>query len=162
MHTSRMPRRVEAAARWLFPAYLVVLALIVFLPAREAGRLTGVIGWLAVQVGTLGIPVEPAYVVLEFTANVVLFLPFGALATIASPRLRPMAVIAIGFASSVVIELVQLAIPSRYATVSDVIANTLGTAIGCLITVAVARSMTPTAASTGPSATPPAEASAAP
>ena len=162
MHTSRMPRRVVAAARWLFPAYAVVLALIVFLPAREAGRLTGVVGWLALQAGKLGIPVDPAYIVLEFTANIVLFLPFGLLATVAYPRLRPVLVIAIGFASSVVIELVQLAIPSRYATVSDVIANSVGTAIGCLVAVAVARSMTLTAASTGPSAKPSAEASAAP
>ena len=114
-----MPRPVVAAARWLFPAYLVVLALIVFLPAREAGRLTGVVGWLALQVGKLGIPVDPAYVVLEFTANILLFLPFGLLATVAYPRLRPVLVIAIGFASSVVIELVQLAIPSRYATVAS-------------------------------------------
>lgn len=158
-----MPRPVVAAARWLFPAYLVVLALIVFLPAREAGRLTGVVGWLALQVGKLGIPVDPAYVVLEFTANILLFLPFGLLATVAYPRLRPVLVIAIGFASSVVIELVQLAIPSRYATVSDVIANTVGTAIGCLAAVAMARSATPSAGtSAGASAARSAEASAAP
>jgi glycopeptide antibiotics resistance protein len=158
-----MPRRGVAAARWLFPAYLVVLALIVFLPAREAGRLTGVVGWLALQVGKLGIPVDPAYVVLEFTANIVLFLPFGLLATIAYPRLRPVLVIAIGFASSVVIELVQLAIPSRYATVSDVIANTVGAAIGCLAAVAVARSATQSAGiSAAASAERSAEASAAP
>jgi len=158
-----MPRPVVAAARWLFPAYLVVLALIVFLPAREAGRLTGVVGWLALQVGKLGIPVDPAYVVLEFTANILLFLPFGLLATVAYPRLRPVLVIAIGFASSVVIELVQLAIPSRYATVSDVIANTVGAAIGCLAAVAMARSATPSAGtSAGASAARSAEASAAP
>ena len=162
MHTSRMPRRFVAAARWLFPAYLVVLALIVFLPAREAGRLTGVVGWLALQVGKLGIPVDPAYVVLEFAANIVLFLPFGLLATVAYPRLRPIPVIAIGFASSVVIELVQLAIPSRYATVSDVIANTVGTAIGCLVAVAMARSTPRAGTSAGASAERPAEASAAP
>ena len=158
-----MPRPVVAAARWLFPAYLVVLALIVFLPAREAGRLTGVVGWLALLVGKLGIPVDPAYVVLEFTANILLFLPFGLLATVAYPRLRPVLVIAIGFASSVVIELVQLAIPSRYATVSDVIANTVGAAIGCLAAVAMARSATPSAGtSAGASAARSAEASAAP
>ena len=158
-----MPRPVVGAARWLFPAYLVVLALIVFLPAREAGRLTGVVGWLALQVGKLGIPVDPAYVVLEFTANIVLFLPFGLLATVAYPRLRPVVVIAIGFASSVVIELVQLAIPSRYATVSDVIANTVGAVIGCLAAVAMARSATPSAGtSAGASAERSAEASAAP
>ena len=158
-----MPPPLVAAARWLFPAYLVVLALIVFLPAREAGRLTGVVGWLALQVGKLGIPVDPAYVVLEFTANILLFLPFGLLATVAYPRLRPVLVIAIGFASSVVIELVQLAIPSRYATVSDVIANTVGAAIGCLAAVAMARSATPSAGtSAGASAARSAEASAAP
>jgi glycopeptide antibiotics resistance protein len=144
-----------AAARGLFPAYLVVLALVVFLPAAEADRFTGVVGWLALQVGRLGVPVDSAYLVLEFTANIVLFLPFGLLAAIAYPRLRTVAVVALASASSVVIELVQLTIPSRYATVSDVIANTLGAALGSLIVAAFGRS-------TATSAESPAEASAAP
>ena len=134
-----MPRQVAAAARWLFPAYLLVLAVVVFLPAAEADRFTGVVGWLALQVGRLGVPVDSAYLVLEFTANVVLFLPFGLLAAMAYPRLRPVAVVVLGSASSVVIELVQLTIPSRYATVSDVIANTIGAALGWLIFAAVSR-----------------------
>ncbi|GAA1838370.1 hypothetical protein GCM10009750_24970 [Agromyces salentinus] len=135
-----MPPRVVLAVRWLFAAYLVVLALIVFLPASQAGQVTGVLGWAARVVGDLtDVPVQAAYVVLEFTANIVLFVPFGVLAPLAFPRLRPLAVIALGCATSVVIELVQFTIPSRYPTVSDVIANTLGTVIGYLVVAAVVR-----------------------
>jgi glycopeptide antibiotics resistance protein len=134
-----MPQLVVAFARWAFAVYLVALALIVFLPAAQAGRFTGVVGWMALLVARTGIPADAAYVVLEFLANVALFVPFGALAAIALPRLRPMVVVALGFATSVVIELVQFAIPSRFPTVSDVIANTLGAALGCLVVAAVVR-----------------------
>jgi len=50
----------------------------------------------------------------------------------AAPRWSPWAITGTGAVMSVVIELVQLGIPSRVASVSDVIANTAGTALGCL------------------------------
>ncbi|WP_082462042.1 VanZ family protein [Agromyces sp. Leaf222] len=137
------PRRrpsLTSAARSVFAAYLVVLALVVFLPASQAGQVTGVLDWLAGLAGDLlGVSADSAYVVLEFAANIVLFVPFGVLAPIAFPRLRLLTVIALGFATSIVIELVQFAIPSRYPTVSDVIANTLGAAVGCLVVAVVVR-----------------------
>jgi VanZ family protein len=124
------PRTV---ARALLAPYVVVLALIVFLPARDAGRVTGVIGWAADLLATWGVPREPAAVVFEFLANVALFVPFGLLLSTAAPRWSPWAIIGLGALVSVMIELVQLGIPSRVATVSDLIANTAGAAVGCLV-----------------------------
>lgn len=113
--------------------YLVALALVVFLPAREAGRVTGIVGWAADLVATWGVPREPAAIVFEFLANVALFVPFGLLVSAAAPRWSPLAVIGVGCLVSVLIELVQLGIPSRVPTISDVIANTTGVALGCVV-----------------------------
>lgn len=122
---------VQAAARVLLVPYLAALAFIVFLPARDAGRVTGIVGWAADLVATWGVPREPAAIVFEFLANVALFVPFGLLVAASVPKWSPWAIIGLGLLAGVAIELVQLGIPSRVSTVSDVIANTAGTAIGC-------------------------------
>ena len=124
---------VRGAARVVLAPYLVALALIVFLPARDAGRVTGIVGWAADLVAMWGVPREPAAIVLEFLANVALFVPFGVLVAASAPGWSPWATIGLGLLASVAIELVQLGIPSRVSTVSDVIANTAGTAIGCTL-----------------------------
>ncbi|NUT59290.1 MAG: VanZ family protein [Agromyces sp.] len=121
-----------AGARTALVPYLVILALVVFLPARQAGRVTGIVGWIAEALATIGVPREPAAIVLEFLANVALFTPLGALLVLAFPGVRWWAVLLTGFLLSVGIELVQLAIPSRVSAVSDVVANTAGTALGLL------------------------------
>jgi VanZ family protein len=133
---------VRATARVLLAPYLAALALIVFLPARDAGRVTGIVGWAADLVAMWGVPREPAAIVFEFLANVALFVPFGLLVAAAAPRWSPWAIIVLGLLASVAIELVQLGIPSRVSTVSDVIANTAGAAFGCTIVMwrAISRS----------------------
>jgi VanZ family protein len=128
----RTSRRVVGARIVLVP-YLVLLGFVVFLPAREAGRVTGIVGWLAEALATVGIPREPAAVVLEFLANVVLFTPFGVLLVLAFPGVRWWTVVLVGLALSIGIELVQLTIPSRVSSVSDVVANTTGTALGLVL-----------------------------
>ena len=129
---NRLPS-ARIAARILLVPYLIALALIVFLPARDAGRVTGIVGWAADLVAMLGVPREPAAIMFEFLANVALFVPFGLLVAASAPRWSPWAIIGVGLLTSVAIELVQLGIPSRVPTVSDVIANTAGTAIGCTL-----------------------------
>lgn len=131
--------RLHRIARILLVPYLVVVALIVFSPAQDAARVTGFVWWAADSLASFGVPRQPAAVALEFTANVVLFAPIGLLARLAFDRVPVWMIIAAGCLGSTVIELVQLAIPSRVATVSDVIANTLGVALGAAFAV-VARS----------------------
>ena len=117
--------RLAVTARVLLPIYLLVVALIVFSPADDSG--TGFLDRLGELLG------EPAYVALEFTANIAMFVPFGVLVRVAFARLPWWAVLLLGFATTVTIELVQTTLPSRYSTLSDVIANTLGTAAGLLV-----------------------------
>lgn len=117
--------------RLTLAAYMLALGWIVVAPAQEAGRVTGIVSELASWVAEWSaLSSSQAYPALEFVANVALFVPFGALWMLALPRLRPLAVIGSGLATSALIEVVQLALPSRFSSLSDVIANTLGTAVG--------------------------------
>ena len=131
--------RLTVAARALLPVYLLVVAFIVFSPSDDTGPSTGLLGWVLERLDELRTGFEPGYVVLEFTANIAMFVPFGVFVRVAFARLPWWAVLALGFATTVTIELIQSTLPSRYSTVSDVIANTLGTAVGLLIVWAVRR-----------------------
>ena len=131
--------RLTVAARALLPVYLLVVAFIVFSPSDDTGPSTGLLGWVLERLDELRTGFEPGYVVLEFTANIAMFVPFGVLVRVAFARLPWWAVLALGFATTVTIELIQSTLPSRYSTLSDVIANTLGTAVGLLIVWAVRR-----------------------
>ena len=110
--------------------YLVALALIVFLPADDAKPMTGVVAMVANWLATVGVPFDVGYTVLEFLANVALFVPLGVLLPLTTPLRRPWQVLAVGVASTGFIELVQLTIPGRVSSWSDVAANTIGTAVG--------------------------------
>jgi len=130
----RLPRsRLTLAARILLPVYLLVVAYIVLSPSDEVTHSSGVVGWVFDHIHQLRDNFRPAYVALEFTANIAMFVPFGILVPLAFARLPWFATLALGFAATVTIELVQSALPSRFSTVSDVVANTLGTAIGLLV-----------------------------
>ena len=143
---------LEMLARALLVPYALGVALVVWLPASVAGRVTGVAYRIALFFSeNFGVALTTSYAVFEFLANIALFLPFGLLVAAAWPRMNQWLVILLGYASSATIELVQTLLPSRYPTVSDVIANTLGTLIGCLglhavlkISVAGRRLRTPT------------------
>lgn len=117
-------------SRILLIPYAIAVLLIVWLPASEAGKVTGIVAMFAHLVAGWGVPFEAAYTAFEFAANIALFAPLGVLLALGWRRIPGWVLIAVGCGSSIVIELVQLAIPSRYATVSDVVANTLGTAVG--------------------------------
>lgn len=127
--------------RLALSAYLLALGWIVFAPAQAAGQVTGFVSTLASWVAAWSeLSPAQAYPPLEFVANVALFIPFGVLWMLVLPRPHPFAMIAAGLASSVLIEVVQLALPSRVSSLSDVVANTLGTIVGVTV-VALARQM---------------------
>lgn len=130
----------------LLAVYLVALAWIVFMPARTAGRVIGLVDVVAGWAGAFGVPFDVAYPVLEFSANIALFVPFGILVALSMPRSRWRfgMTAALGFLSSCAIELIQLSIPTRVSTVSDVVANTLGGIIGALIIRVLTRRGAPT------------------
>jgi len=116
---------------WLC-GYLAVLAAIAFWPVpvdRGAGplleRIEQLIPWLT-------------YDVIEFAANVVLFMPFGALLALILPRRRW--VLPLALLVTVAIEAGQaLLLTQRTPAFSDNVANVLGAAIGMLGVMAVGR-----------------------
>jgi VanZ family protein len=116
--------------------YAVALFLITWLPASQAGKVTGIVGYIA-HVLDPRIPFSIGYPVLEFLANVALFVPLGLLLSAGWPRLPGWVVILIGFATTVTIECVQWGIPSRFPAISDIVSNTLGTMIGVGLTAVV-------------------------
>ena len=98
--------------------------------------------WLGVILGATLVPLEPSETASPFLCvlcgyeelaadcilNVGLFLPLGAALRIAG--WRPMRVVAVGSLLSVGVEAAQFFIPGRDSSLSDVVFNTLGTAIG--------------------------------
>jgi VanZ family protein len=110
----RNPTRQQA----VLAVYLVVLAVAVLSPLPHAQpetlpqppSLLG-IGWLA-----------------DCIRNLALFAPIGAMLVAAGRTTR--SAIAIGLALSLAIEVVQLAIPGRFASPLDLVSNTLGTTLG--------------------------------
>ncbi|NRQ49123.1 VanZ family protein [Aeromicrobium stalagmiti] len=83
---------------------------------------------------------DPAqgYRIGEFSANILLFIPLGALALALLPRLGWLRVTALAGLFSVVIEVTQtIARPERTGSVADIVANTAGAAIGAIVVVLV-------------------------
>lgn len=125
-------RRASAA---LLGAYLLTLAIVAFWPThvdRDAGPLLEAI--------TRALP-WATYPRIEFTANVLLFVPFGMLVTVLVRQWQ--LVLAVGFAASLMIEFVQeVALPGRTASILDVLANTIGIGIGAGLAALAARRAT--------------------
>lgn len=121
-------------ARALLAPYLLALLLITWLPAEAAGRVTGIVARIAEMVAARGFAsFGAAYTVLEFLANVALFVPLGALLMTGWRRMPWWLPAAGGFALSALIELGQISLPSRFPTLSDLIANTLGALAGAVL-----------------------------
>lgn len=149
MHTTAaaLPRTHEGtrghgsqrALRITFGLYLLAVCVIVFAPQPDAERFTGIVAIVARAIEPWGVPFELGYPVLEFAANIALFVPFGMLVPLIAPLWHPWLVIASGLAVSCLIEFTQTALPSRYPTVSDLLANTLGTALGVALLALVMR-----------------------
>ncbi len=116
---------------------IVVVAAITLWPSPvdESGRsaLLAVLDRLHAR----GVPRWVGYSFVERTANVAMFVPFGALlAVLLRPRRRWLAVV-LPASMSLLVELVQhLALPLRYSSGWDVVANTTGALIGATLVVA--------------------------
>lgn len=135
MSSAAAPVRAGAlSARVALIGYLFFVGFTVWLPATVSAKVTGLVGVIARWVAEAGIaPYQQSAVVLEFLANVALFVPIGLLLPFAWSRLRLWHVVVIGVLLSGLIETVQGLMPSRFPTISDVIANTLGALIGGIL-----------------------------
>lgn len=109
--------------------YLIALALTVFWPTPVdrpiSGTLTQVIRWLHDH----GMPKFIGYNKIEFAANIALFIPMGFIA--ATWLKKAWVGIVLSALASLFIEIGQaLWLPNRFPSTMDIVANTLGGAIG--------------------------------
>ncbi|WP_369140371.1 VanZ family protein [Modestobacter versicolor] len=117
----------RTAARTLLVGYLVAAAALTLGPLPET-LLFAVVDALR---SVVELPRLRTAAAVERGANVVLFVPLGALLCVALPRFSP-AVVWLGcLAGSAAVEAVQSALPGRTSTLDDVLANGLGAAVGC-------------------------------
>ncbi|MCC4249590.1 VanZ family protein [Microbacterium testaceum] len=101
---------------------------------RTAGILRRVFALLADWPATAWVTFD----MVEFSANIVMFVPVGCL--VLAWGGRPWQGILIGVALSAAIEITQLlALPTRVADVRDLVANTVGAALGVLLIVSLRR-----------------------
>ncbi len=131
MHPDSMTNQRRSRAAAVVPATGVVLALTLW-PEPLSLTYEGPAFWC------LGCGMQP---LTDFLLNVALFLPLGL--ALCSWFGRWGNAVLIGSAVSLVIELLQFIVPGRDPSVRDVIANTIGTAIGALIWIRRAELLRP-------------------
>jgi glycopeptide antibiotics resistance protein len=122
----------------LLAAYVVALALIAFWPTpvdkNLGGGLSTALQWIYDQGG----PRWLRYNTVEFFSNVVLFLPIGLFVTALARPGRWWLALLFGLGATITIELGQhVFLPARFASVFDLLANTLGAALGLLLGLAI-------------------------
>ena len=122
--------------------YGAVLAVVAFWPTPidqpVAGLLDRVIGALHER----GMPAFIDYDFVEFVANVALFVPIGIAFGLALPTRWWLAMLLSGPVLSAAIEVAQRELLSeRYASVADVVANTVGATLGVGVALAVRASV---------------------
>jgi glycopeptide antibiotics resistance protein len=107
----------------------VLGAYLVFQPG--AATSSDAVNHLAKLLFDLGVPYARAADVVEFTLNIGLFVPGAFAAALLWPRVRWWQWVLVGFAVSGAIETVQgVFLPSRQAEWRDLVANTVGAAVG--------------------------------
>jgi glycopeptide antibiotics resistance protein len=121
-------------AIWAVVAVIVVVALLVW-PTAVDGSLVALVEAISSRFGTG--PWSETMHVAQFLANVALFVPLALIVGMATRRWWLGLVV--GIATSGGSELVQRALPGRDASVEDVIANSLGAAIGAVLALAMVR-----------------------
>ncbi len=136
-------RRVRLVAICLLVAFCLAIAVITFWPGPPAPDAQRALRTYLQHAHRHGLPRWITFGRVEFSANVVMFLPIGLFGALSLARARWLVAPAAALAS-VMIELLQAArLPDRVGTPRDVIANTIGAllgyAIASLIVVGVTR-----------------------
>ncbi|MCP2638091.1 VanZ family protein [Microbacterium sp. HD4P20] len=129
--------RVWRDARLWLVVYVVALALVAFWPVPVDRGAQGLLAAITRAVPFL------TYDVIETAANVVLFVPLGALLALVLPRRAPV-VLGIALAATVVIEVAQaVLLPERTPSLRDILANLCGAAVGLGVVLLLRRRQRP-------------------
>jgi len=122
----------------LLALYGAVVALAVFWPTPIDRDYRGSIIRVLEVLHRYGIPDWFGYAALEFTANIAMFVPLGFLIFYVLPRSRWWLALVICPALSILIEITQgVALAQRFASIGDVVANSLGGLVGALLALAL-------------------------
>ncbi|WP_375390353.1 VanZ family protein, partial [uncultured Amnibacterium sp.] len=118
--------------------YLVVVLVVTLWPTTVDQGMAPYIDRLLAKLWSKGIPTFVDYGFIEFAANVVFFVPVGFLLSVLLPFRLWWAAIVGGALLSACVETAQgLFLPGRVSSPGDVVANSLGAVIGCLVAVAL-------------------------
>lgn len=117
-------------------AWLGVIALITLTPAPyPAGRPNAVVRAIIAFLGSTPMTSWFDFDAAEFLANVLLFVPLGALLAAQLPGRRRLLAAAAGLGVSIAVETAQLLwLPTRVADLRDLVSNGLGSLLGALLT----------------------------
>ena len=117
----------------LLVAYGLALGLALLAPTSQTQ--SAMVDWLGRVLGGVGAPASlTGFRSLEVVMNAVIVAPVSFLGAALWPRYRWRDWTAAGFVVSLAVETIQLvALPGRQASFSDVVANTLGAALGALL-----------------------------
>jgi glycopeptide antibiotics resistance protein len=128
-------RRVGASIGLVYAA---VLAVIAFQPTPVGRGAYPFIIRSVTRLREYGAPDWVSYAAVEFAANILLFVPLGAVVVLFVGPRRWWWGVVVGFVVSACIELGQLLFLShRVATINDVVANTSGALIGAALAAVV-------------------------
>jgi glycopeptide antibiotics resistance protein len=122
-------RRPSTTQRWSLiglSIYVIAVLGMLLLPVSYGGVVAAAWRWLTADAGA-----RFGAGWIEFTANIILFVPMGFLLTLVFRH--PWYGASLAVVLSVVAELAQIVIPNRQATLRDVISNGIGAAVGALL-----------------------------
>ena len=126
--------------RWVLVAMLIALAFIAYWPSPIDQPVQGDLSRILIFLRTQGIPVWFNYKFVEASANVALFIPLGAVSSLAFPDKRWWQIGSFGLIVSGCMELGQLLfLDNRFATPQDLVTNTGGAVIGAILTIITMR-----------------------
>jgi glycopeptide antibiotics resistance protein len=131
-----LDRRIRVGAIVALIAYSVFVAVVGLWPSPVDRPFAPALLRILAALQRFGVRPVDAYNVIEFTANVAFFVVPAVLVVLIAGRRRWWIAPLGGLACSIAIEVAQyFLLPARFATVGDVIANTLGASIGTVIGV---------------------------
>jgi glycopeptide antibiotics resistance protein len=118
--------------------YVVVVLLVTLWPTTVDNGLDPYIDRLLAKLWSKGVPMFVNYHFIEFSANIVFFVPVGFLLGVLLPFRWSWLAILGGGMLSVSVETAQgLLLPGRVSSLGDVVANTSGAIVGFLVALAI-------------------------
>lgn len=125
--------RLKNPPQWrrLLTVYLAALAIVGFWPTPVDKPIHGTLDAMLKYLHSHGVPPWFEYHFVEASANVAMFIPFGILIALALPSKTWWQLASIALVTSTCMELGQLLfLAARYASLVDVVTNTVGAVIG--------------------------------